>query len=113
MGIEQRQFPRLNVSFRAVILLPDDKKLFVKINNISEGGVGFLCPENFALGQMLNVVMEVPSLNNPAQRAHLPCKIRIQHNVLSQQEYRLGAQIVEMDEKHKALFRSWLNRGGG
>lgn len=82
----------------------------VKITDISEGGMGLICPNNYPTGQVLSVGMEIPSPDNGNKKSQHICKSAVVHTVLSKEGYRLGLRFLEISEAHKNLIKAWVTK---
>lgn len=104
----QRQAPRARVTWRAVHIQEGRNNLLIKVVDISEGGIGVITQNNYAIGQVLNIGMEIPAPNNLNKKTQHICRTAVVHTVLSNEGYRVGLRFLEINEAHKALIKAWV-----
>jgi hypothetical protein len=108
--IELRKGPRVNITWRAVVRLPDGSLMQTRAANLSAGGILLLCKTDLSVGQAYSMMLEVPGLTPNAKLNHIPCQGQVLHSILSGSEYRIGVKLVELSDLHNELIRAWVSR---
>lgn len=108
--IELRKGPRVNITWRAVVRLPDGSLMQAKATNLSAGGILLLCKTDLGVGHRCSMMLEVPGITDLAKVSHVPCQGLVLHSILSSGVYRIGVRLVELSDLHGELLRAWVSR---
>lgn len=105
-----RATPRAHVVWRAAIMQSPGQIQMVKITDISEGGMALVCQNNYSVGQILSIGMEIPAPDNGNRKTQHICKCAVVHTVLSKEGYRLGLRFLEISDVQKGLIKAWVSK---
>ncbi|MFZ6640496.1 PilZ domain-containing protein [Undibacterium sp. TC4M20W] len=108
--IELRRSPRITVTWRAGIKLPDGKLVLAKLVNISAEGVLLHTTENLMPQRSYPMLIEIPGIFQESQIYKVSCKGTIRHAILSGEVYHVGIQLSEMSELHTELVTAWISK---
>ncbi|MBR7782910.1 PilZ domain-containing protein [Undibacterium luofuense] len=106
--VEQRRNPRIWVSWRCGIRLPDGRLLLCRAQNISIEGLALVSDEMLHKGRSYPMMIEIPGINDPRSIHRVSCTGEIRHVILSEGAYRAGIQLSAMSELHAELVRAWM-----
>ncbi|MFN3915976.1 MAG: PilZ domain-containing protein [Aquabacterium sp.] len=107
---DARQSARINVSWRARVLVTATQFIEGRAINVSETGVGLLLPQAMPVGARLTAAMAVP---DSADRSHIipvTLQIKVVFNVASGDQFKVGCQIAQLDDAGRKLIRHWINK---
>ncbi|MBK1889353.1 PilZ domain-containing protein [Undibacterium sp. 14-3-2] len=108
--IELRRAPRINVSWRCGIRMPDGHLLLCRAVNISGEGVLVQCPESLQLTQIYPMMIEIPGIANSDDIFRVACKGSVRHIILSGDHYHAGMHLTNMSDLHSELVNAWISR---
>ena len=108
--LELRKTPRINVSWRSGIKLPDGRLILCRTMNISSGGILLQSPHNLVSMRSYPMMLDIPGIDEPGKIFHVSCMGMIRHVVLSNDHYRIGVQLSEMSSLHDELFQAWISK---
>lgn len=110
-GSEGRRQPRVTVAWRARVLMAPPHFIEGRALNVSEQGVGLLLDVTLPVGQRLTAALAVP---DPADRSKIKpvtLQLKVVFNVASGDLFKIGTQIVQIDEPERQLLRHWIRMG--
>jgi len=101
MGIEQRQFPRIEAN-AYVDYTGEEVLLYHRIENISLGGISIKAPSVEKVGTQVELV-----INFPDDEMQIDClgEVVWSHE---EDEGRMGIKFLEMDPKQKSMLKRFL-----
>ncbi|MES2036274.1 MAG: PilZ domain-containing protein [Pseudomonadota bacterium] len=108
--IELRRSPRVTVTWRAGVKLPDGRLILAKIVNISAEGVLLHTSENLIPQRSYPMLIEIPGIFQEAEIYKVSCKGMVRHAILSGEIYHVGIQLSEMSELHAELVVAWISK---
>jgi len=82
----------------------------IKVTDVSEGGLAFLCPRNFPVGQRLRLGIEIPAPDNPGKRHQCLCDVSVIHAILSHADYKIGVRFLDIENDHRSLIKTWVHK---
>lgn len=107
---EGRKEPRVKVSWRARIQMPNGKVLELRVRDISDGGVGLLTECHIPASTVLNFVVAVPGLIDPRQITPVAGTIKTSYLVLQGSELICGGMWVTLPAEGRELLSKWIQR---
>ena len=108
--IELRRSPRVTVTWRAGVKLPDGRLVLARIVNISAEGVLLHTTENLIPQRSYPMMIEIPGLFQEADIHKVSCKGTVRHAILSGEVYHVGIQLSEMSQLHAELVGAWISK---
>jgi hypothetical protein len=108
--IDDRKEPRLPVSWRGQIALPNGMRDNVRVRDISESGVGMVAPNPVPNNSTVTLSMGVPDLTDPARSVTVTGKIHVAFVVIQGHDYRIGGQWVELPAGQRDLLKMVIKR---
>ncbi|MFZ6875152.1 PilZ domain-containing protein [Undibacterium sp. Di27W] len=108
--IELRRSPRITVTWRAGVKLPDGRLLLARVVNLSAEGVLVHVPENLLPQRTYPMMIEIPGIYQEADIHKVSCKGTVRHAILSGEVYHVGVQLSEMSELHAQLVSAWISK---
>ncbi|MFZ6720708.1 PilZ domain-containing protein [Undibacterium sp. Ji49W] len=108
--IELRKSPRVTVTWRSGIKMPDGRLIFTKVINISAEGVLLQSPENLVPLRSYPMMIEIPGIVQEAELYKVSCKGTVRHAILSGDSYNVGMLLSEMSELHAQLVVAWISK---
>jgi c-di-GMP-binding flagellar brake protein YcgR len=108
--IELRRSPRINVTWRGMLKLPEGKILSIRAINVSASGILILSPQSLMNGEKYHCMLEIPQIDLASKDLYrVPCKVEILHSILSADSFRVGMRFVEIAELHQDLINAWVS----
>lgn len=109
-SIDNRKEPRYPVTWRARLTLSGGQIREVRVQDISENGVGLLCDEPIQNRVTLNVVLGVPDIDDPAHVLAVPVQITVAYVVLQNHSFRVGGAWAGLHVSARDLLNAWIRR---
>ena len=109
-SIDDRTEPRYQVNWRARMTLPDGQVLDVRVQDISQSGVGMLSDVPVQGNTVMNVVMGVPDPDNLARVMGVPVQVHMAYVVLNNHDFRVGGKWVNLQPAARDLLQAWIRR---
>lgn len=110
-GGEARQSPRITVAWRARVMHQPPHFVEGRALNVSEQGVGLLLDVAFPVGQRLTTALAVPDPADRSQIKPVMLQLKVIFNVASGDMFKIGTQIVQIDDAGRQLLRHWISKG--
>lgn len=108
--IELRRAPRINVSWRCGIRMPDGHLLLCRAVNISGEGVLLQCQESLQLTRSYPMMIEISGITNSNDIFRVACKGAVRHIILTGGHYHAGMHLTNMSDLHNELVNAWISR---
>ncbi|MCH8622105.1 PilZ domain-containing protein [Undibacterium sp. TS12] len=108
--IELRRSPRITVTWRAGVKLPDGSLVIAKIINVSAEGVFLQTSANLIPQRAYPMMIEIPGIVQEAEIYKVSCKGTVKHATLSGDSYNVGMQLSDMSELHAQLVIAWVSK---
>lgn len=105
---EARLAPRVNVSWRARVLLSAQAFIEGRALNVSEAGVSLLFDRRFPDGAVLTVALGVPEPTDRARLRPVTAQARVVFHVASGDLFRHGLVFTQIDAEARKLIRHWV-----
>ena len=105
--VEQRRNPRIWVSWRCGIRLPDGRLLLCRAQNISIEGLALISDEVLHKGRSYPMMIEIPGINDLRTIHRVSCTGEVRHVILSEGAYRAGIQLTEVHEAVSRDLARW------
>jgi len=108
--IELRKSPRVNVTWRGLIRVTEDRFLKVRAINVSSSGLLVLSEQALIVERDYHCMFEIPPIDLSAKQVYkVPCKIAVMHSILRGDAFRVGVRIVEISDLHQDLLNAWIS----
>ena len=107
---EHRAAVRVNITWKAKVMMNPSSVLDVKTADISVSGVGLVGTHPFPQHSVLQLAIQVPHPSVSGHFAIITTKIKVAFQVLRGGEYRTGAQFIDLPEPYRELLRIWIER---
>lgn len=91
-------------------MLGPSEYFFVKITDVSEGGLGVMSDRNVQSGAALRIATQIPSSDFKKPPVQAMIEGKVTHSVFTREGCKLGIQITRIDPDHHALIRHWVQR---
>ncbi len=108
--IDDRKEPRLPVSWRGQVALPNGMKDNVRIRDISESGLGMVAPNPVPNNSVVTISMGVPDLTDPARTVTVTGKLRVAFVVIQGHDYRIGGQWSDIPPAMREMLKQIIKR---
>lgn len=108
--IDDRKEPRLPVSWRGQITMPNGMRDNVRIRDISESGVGMLSPSPVPNQSLITVTMGVPDLTDPSRSVSVTGQLRVAFVVIQGHDYRIGGQWADLPAALRDMLKQYIKR---
>ncbi|MDQ5897886.1 MAG: hypothetical protein RLZZ592_1542 [Pseudomonadota bacterium] len=109
-SIDDRKEPRYQINWRARMTLPDGQVMDVRLQDISQSGVGMLSDVPVPGNSIISVVMGVPDPDNLARVMGVPVQVHIAYVVLNNHDFRVGGKWVNLNPAARDLLQAWIRR---
>ncbi|TAK90233.1 MAG: PilZ domain-containing protein [Burkholderiaceae bacterium] len=109
-GSDARKTIRVAVVWRGGVILGPGNYLLTKVIDISEGGLAFLCQQNFPVNTTLTLGIEIPAPDSSGKRHQCVCSARVTHTILSHGDYKVGVNFVDIQDEYRTLIKTWVNK---
>ena len=108
--VEHRAAIRVNITWKAKVMMGASSVLDVKTADISTSGVGLVGHHPLPQHSVLQLAIQVPHPTLSGQFAVITGKIKVAFQVMRGGEYRTGAQFIDLPESYRELLRIWIER---
>ncbi len=108
--VENRTEPRYNVSWRALLQLPNGQTTEVRVKDISESGMGLVSDLSVPNGRVLSITVGVPDLTDLSRTLAMPGRVQVAFAVMQRHDFRVGARWAELSPAAQQLWRAWVQR---
>lgn len=111
MGSEGRKHSRIRINRKVVIMLSNGDYVTVRACDISEGGIGVVCPYNVDVGKVFEIYFD---LTGNAKTGLIKAKavVRFVNLIGSVDEFRIGFEFKQIYGKGQELLESYLQKRG-
>jgi hypothetical protein len=109
-SIDHRKEPRYPVTWRARVTLPSGHIREVRVQDISENGIGLLCEEPVQNRITLSIVLGVPDIEDPARVLAVPVQITVAYVVMNGDLFRVGGTWAGLHVSARDLLNAWIRR---
>lgn len=106
---DARRSPRVTVAWKAKVLVEHAEPIWLRVVDVSEGGIGVLGSDPFRKGQVLPINLMLPLYDNRAAVQSVYFGAVVTYQVLSSGQYRHGLQFGQLDLKTRAWIRQWVD----
>lgn len=106
-----RSSSRVQVSWRARVLLTPATFIECRTLNISDAGVSLLCDRALSSGATLNVALAVPEPRDRSRIRPVTLMARVVFHAAAGDLFKIGMQFVRLDEDTRAFVRQALLAG--
>ena len=91
-------------------MLPPATVLEVKTADISSSGVGLVGHQPLPAQAVLQLALQVPHPTMAGNFTVITGRVKVAFQVMRGDEFRTGAQWVELSDAYRALLVSWVDR---
>ena len=106
--VDARVGPRVNVGWRARIVLGPQSFQDARVVNLSEDGLGLVCEQAYRDGHLLNVVVAMPDPNDRSRYVYPTFKLKVVFHVVSGHKFRTGTRLLETDGTTRQMLLQWI-----
>ena len=107
---ELRKTPRINVTWRGLVKMDEDKLVPIRVINVGNSGFLFLCPKALMAEREYQLSLEVPNIDKSASTLYqVNCVVALTHSVLSGEQFRVGVRVVSISSMHRDLINAWVS----
>ncbi|MCH8181229.1 MAG: PilZ domain-containing protein [Proteobacteria bacterium] len=108
---DARGSSRVQVSWRARVLLSQATFIECRTLNISDVGVSLLCDRALSSGATLNVALAVPEPRDRSRIRPVTLMARVVFHAAAGDLFKIGMQFVQVDDDTRAFVRQALRAG--
>ena len=108
--VDSRREHRVKVSWPARVQLPGGRVIELRVRDLSESGVGLLTDHAVPPNLVLNFVVGVPGLNEPAKITPVSATIKTTYVVVQGRDLCCGATWVNLPADGRELLDKWIRR---
>jgi hypothetical protein len=109
--IDDRKEPRIPVSWRGQLVMPNGLRDNVRVRDISESGLGMVAPNPVPNGSVITISMGVPDLTDPSRTITVTGKVCVAFVVIQGHDYRIGGQWVDLPSAQRDMIKMVIKRG--
>ena len=107
---DARAEQRVKVSWPARVQLPNGKVLELRVRDLAESGVGLLTESHIPPSTVLNFVVGVPGLTEPARITPVAGTIRTTYVVVQGRDLCCGGTWVSLPAEGRELLDKWIRK---
>ncbi len=107
--IDNRGSERINVSWRAKLLLPQGVVIGTRTFDISATGVGVWSDQPLALKSTLQVALQVPTPGDLSALEVVTGQALVVFQILRVHEYRVGLQWLALSAQTQKVLSAWIS----
>lgn len=107
---ENRAAVRVNITWKAKIMMPQGAVIEAKTADVSATGIGLVGHHPFPVHSVLQVAIQVPHPTISGSFTVITGRVKVAFQVMRGGDYRTGVQFVELSEAYKALINVWVER---
>jgi c-di-GMP-binding flagellar brake protein YcgR len=107
--IDHRGSERINVSWRAKLLLPKGEVIATRTFDISATGVGVWSEQPLMLKSTLQVALQVPTPNDLSTLEVVTGHALVVFQILRGHEYRVGLQWQALSAQTQKVLSAWTS----
>ncbi|MGC4061558.1 MAG: PilZ domain-containing protein [Aquabacterium sp.] len=108
---DARHSPRVTVAWRARVITGPQSYEDVRVVNISDDGLGFMCNLALAAGNVLMMAMAIPDPRDRSQFCYVTLQVKVVHHIISGSKFRIGTRLVQADDTARRLIAHWYSKG--
>ena len=110
MGSESRKHSRIRINRKVIIVLSSGETVPVRACDISEGGIGVVCPYNCDIGRSFDIYFDL--LGNKKSIIKAKVVVRFINLIGSVDEYRIGFEFKQLYGNGQEILEQYLQRRG-
>ena len=110
MGAEGRQHNRVKINRKVVIALSNGEYVTVRACDISEGGIGVVCPYNCDVGSNFDIYFDLTGSRTSMVKVR--AEVRFVNLIGTIDEYRIGMSFKRFYGNGKETLEKYLQRRG-
>lgn len=103
-----REHERVNVVWRARIVVAPDRFLDAKVINASAGGICMICEQPYKVGTALDVAIAIPQPDDRTRIHYTQVRGRVAFQVMNSNQFKVGLQFLSVDEVTIKLIKKWV-----
>lgn len=108
--MELRRNPRVTVTWRGFLKMNDGHLIPVRAQNVSESGLMILCPQALPVNHHYQMMLEIPCIDHSDSPPYkVPCRVSVLHSILSEDNFRIGVEFLELSPLHRDLIAAWVS----
>jgi hypothetical protein len=108
--IDDRKEPRIPVSWRGQLALPNGMRTEVRVKDVSESGIGIVSPDPVPNMSRISVAMAVPDLIDPGRSVTVTGQLSVAYVVVQRHDYRIGGQWVDLPNAQREMLKQVIKR---
>lgn len=108
--IDERKEPRVPVSWRGQMALPNGMRTEVRIKDISDSGIGIVSPDPVPNMARVTMSMAVPDLIDPSRSITVTGQLSVAYVVIQRHDYRIGGQWIDLPNAQREMLKQWVKR---
>jgi hypothetical protein len=108
--IDDRKEPRVPVSWRGQMSLPNGMRTQIRIKDVSESGIGIVSPDPVPQMSRVAIAMSVPDLTNPSHSVALNGTLLVAYVVIQGHDYRIGGTWTDLPAAQRDMLKHIIKR---
>jgi hypothetical protein len=108
---DARQSPRVTVAWRARVITGPQSYEDVRVVNITNDGLGFMCNLALAAGVVLMMAVAIPDPKDRSQFCYVTMQVKVVHHIISGPKFRIGTRLMQADDNARRLIAHWYSKG--
>ncbi len=101
---------RRNVTWKARLMQAQGMISEAKTTDISVSGVGLTSRQPMPANSVVQLALQVPHLTIPGNFTVITGRVKVAFQVIRGDDYRIGAQWVELSDANRLLLSTWAER---
>jgi len=103
-----REHERVNVNWRARIVVGPNQFLDAKVINASVGGVCLLGDHPYRQGTSLQVALAIPTPQDRTRIHFTEVQAKVAYQVMNNHSFKIGLQFTAVDDATVKLIKQWV-----
>jgi len=108
--IDDRKEPRIPVSWRGQIAMPNGMRDSVRIRDVSESGIGLVAPNPVPNNSVITVSMAMPDLTDASRTVTVTGLLKVAFVVIQGHDYRIGGQWADLQPALREMIKQLIKR---